>query len=177
MDAMTPAVFALHPTPVGDALLIFSPAGLAGLDVIDDGDDVTALLLAAQHRLGMPVEHDEQAAAAVAKQLDEYFDGNRHRFDVPLDLTGVSAFGRDALAEIGEIPYGQTASYGEIAARCGHERAHRAVGSFCATTPISLVIPVHRVVRSDGSPGQYGRHPEVKRFLLELERAASEKAI
>jgi methylated-DNA-[protein]-cysteine S-methyltransferase len=174
MEAMTPASFALHPTPVGDALLILSPAGLAGLDIIDDGDDVTALILGAQTRLGLPIEHDEPAAARVTDQLDGYFAGDRRRFDIPLDLTGATAFGLRALAEISEIPYGQTASYGEIALRAGRDRAHRAVGSICATTPISIVIPVHRVVRSDGSPGQYGRHPEVKRFLLDLERAAAE---
>jgi methylated-DNA-[protein]-cysteine S-methyltransferase len=174
MEGMTRAAFAIHPTPVGDALLIFSTAGLAGLDVIDDGDDVTALILAAQTRLRVPIEHDEQAAASVSAQLDEYFAGDRRRFDVPLDLAGATPFGLQALAQISEIPYGQTASYGEIAMRAGRARAHRAVGSLCASAPISIVIPVHRVVRSDGSPGQYGRHPEVKRFLLDLELTASE---
>lgn len=171
---MTRAAFAIHPTPVGDALLIFSPTGLAGLDVLDDGDDVTALILGAQTRLRLPIEHDEDAAAQVSAQLDEYFAGERRRFDVALDLIGTTEFGVQALAQVAEIPYGETASYGEIALRAGRDRAHRAVGSICASTPISIVIPVHRVVRSDGSPGQYGRHPEVKRFLLELERAATE---
>ncbi|KHK98592.1 hypothetical protein LK09_06395 [Microbacterium mangrovi] len=171
---MKRAAFAIHPTPVGDALLIFSDAGLAALDIIDDGDDVTALLLGAENRLGMPVEHDEQAAAAVTTQLDEYFAGERRDFDALLDLTGTTEFGTRTLEQITRIPYGQTASYGEIAMRAGKPRAARAVGSICATTPISIVVPVHRVVRSDGSVGQYGRHPEAKAFLLDLERESTD---
>lgn len=171
---MTRAAFAIHPTPVGDALLIFTPDGLAGLDLIDDGDDVTALLLGAQSKLGMPVDHDEAAASGAGAQLDEYFAGRRRAFEVPLDIRGFTEFGVRVLSEISEIPYGQTASYGEIAARADKPQAHRAVGSMCAATPISIMIPVHRVVRADGSIGQYGRHPEVKRYLLDLEQAAGE---
>lgn len=171
---MTRAAFAIHPTPVGDVLLIFTPQGLAGLDVIDDGDDLTALLIGAQARLGMPVEHDEAAATSAGAQLDEYFAAERRAFELPLDLHGLTPFGLRVLAEIGAIPYGETASYGEIAARAGRPQAHRAAGSVCASTPVSIVIPAHRVVRSDGSLGQYGRHPEIKRYLLDLEQAAGE---
>ncbi|HWT32924.1 MAG TPA: methylated-DNA--[protein]-cysteine S-methyltransferase [Microbacterium sp.] len=171
---MTRAAFAVHPTPVGDALLIFTTQGLAGLDVIDDGDDVTALLVGAQARLGMTVEHDEAAAERAGAQLDEYFAAQRRAFDLKLDLRGLTPFGLRVLSAIGDIPYGQTASYGEIAARAGNPGAHRAAGSVCASTPVSIVIPAHRVVRSDGSLGQYGRHPEIKRYLLDLEQAAGE---
>ena len=79
-----------------------------------------------------------------------------------------------ALTAVTEIPYGETASYGEVAALAGKPRAARAVGTACRTTPFSLVVPVHRVVRSDGSIGEYGGHPEVKEYLLDLERTAGE---
>ena len=102
-------------------------------------------------------------------QLDEYFEGDRTRFTVPLDLSGYEGFIRTALEEMCEIPYGETVSYGELAVLAGAPGAARAAGSACARTPISVVIPAHRVVRSDGSLGEYGGRPEVKRFLLDLE--------
>ncbi len=69
------------------------------------------------------------------------------------------------------IPYGETAGYGDVAVLAGSPRAARAVGTACATTPFSIVVPVHRVVRADGSLGEYGGHPEVKEYLVEFERA------
>ena len=108
------------------------------------------------------------------RQLDEYFEGSRRGFDVELDWRLVRGFTREALQSVREIPYGEVASYGEVAAMAGRDRAARAVGTACATTPWSIVVPVHRVVRSDGSIGEYGGHPEVKRFLLDLEAAAGE---
>ncbi len=92
----------------------------------------------------------------------------------PLDWRLVRGFTRAALEAVREIPYGETAGYGEVAAHAGSPRAARAVGTACATTPFSIVVPVHRVVRADGSIGEYGGHPEDKLFLLDLERAAGE---
>ncbi len=91
-------------------------------------------------------------------------------FDIPLDWRLVRGFTRDALEAVRDIPYGETAGYGEVAILAGSPRAARAVGTACATTPFSIVVPVHRVVRSDGSLGEYGGHPEVKRFLIDLEQ-------
>ena len=84
-----------------------------------------------------------------------------------VDLEAAPAEVWDALTE---IPYGETAGYGEVAITAGSPGAARAVGTACATTPFSIIVPVHRVVRSDGSLGEYGGHPEVKRYLLDLER-------
>ena len=165
---MTGATFRIHPTPVGEALLLSSPHGLVGLEILDAPLGV-ALEPWAQLLQGVPA-HDETTGAAVAEQLDQYFDGDRHDFDVPLDLSTVSGFTRTALEAVRRIPYGETATYGEVAASAGVARAHRAVGTACRVTPISLVLPVHRVVRADGSIGEYGGHPEIKQFLLDLER-------
>ncbi|MBY0688907.1 methylated-DNA--[protein]-cysteine S-methyltransferase [Microbacterium marinilacus] len=127
-------------------------------------------MLAHEHGV-VPVREPGCGDALFAK-LGGYFDGERRSFDVDLDWSLTTGFARDALRAACEIPYGQTASYGEVAAMAGRPRAARAVGTACRTTPFSLVVPVHRVVRADGSLGEYGSSPETKRFLVELERDA-----
>lgn len=169
---MTDAVFTIHPTPVGDALVVFAGDRLVGLDILDGPHDDALERIALALRAA-PVRDDE-AIAGFTAQLDEYFEGDRREFDVDLDWGDVGGFTREALEAVRTIPYGETASYGEVAVLAGRPRAHRAVGTACARTPFSLVVPAHRVVRSDGSIGEYGGHPEVKRALLDLERAASE---
>lgn len=166
---MTHAAFSVHPTPIGQALVVVTDEGLAHLEFVDDtaGADAELQRIGALQRVA-PVE-DAAATAAVRTQLDEYFAGARREFDLPLDLGGATGFVRAALEAIVRIPYGQTASYAEIAIDAGSPGANRAVGSVCARTPISVVIPAHRVVRSDGSIGEYGGRPERKRFLLDLE--------
>lgn len=164
------AWFSVHPTPIGRALVVVTGEGLARLDVPGDGAAASdAALAAAALALHTAPVHDPRATAEVTRRLDEYFAGRRRAFEVALDLGALGGFARDALAAICAIPYGQTASYAEVAISAGSPRAHRAVGSICARTPISIVVPVHRVVRADGSLGDYGRHPERKRFLLDLE--------
>lgn len=165
---MTRAVFTVHPTPIGDALIVLTDDGLVSLSLLDapSAAALTDIALA----LGTPPAHDPASAASVTAELDAYFAGRSRAFGVPIDwrLTA-PGFARDALQAVCEIPYGEVASYGEVAAAAGSPRAHRAVGSACARTPISIVVPAHRVVRSDGSIGEYGGHPERKRFLLDLE--------
>ena len=85
----------------------------------------------------------------------------------------VEGFPLAALQAVCEIPWGETMSYGEVAIVAGSRGAARAVGTACRVTPFSVVVPVHRVIRSDGTPGHYGAHPERKRFLLDLEREAA----
>ncbi len=169
---MTSATYTVHPTPIGDALLVFTEDGLVALHVShDDGDEaLTALALALRTLPG----RDDAVDGDLRRQLDEYFEGSRREFEVELDWRLVRGFTREALQSVREIPYGEVASYGEVAVMAGRARAARAVGTACATTPWSIVVPVHRVVRSDGSIGEYGGHPEVKRFLLDLEAAAGE---
>ncbi|MCR2791643.1 methylated-DNA--[protein]-cysteine S-methyltransferase [Microbacterium sp. zg.Y625] len=169
---MTPSVYSVHPTPVGDALIVMSDEGLVALQLIDGapGDRLAELSVA----LGAVPDRDATAIGPVAAELDEYFAGRRRAFDVAIDWRLTRGFVREALQVVCRIPYGETASYGEVALGAGHPNAHRAVGSACARTPISLIVPVHRVVRSDGTIGEYGGHPGVKRYLLDLEAAAGE---
>ncbi len=107
----------------------------------------------------------------IAHELDEYFARRRHGFDVPLDLRLTRGFRREVLETLRRVGYGHTASYAQLAADAGRPRAVRAAASACATNPLPLVIPCHRVIRSDGSLGEYGGGSDIKRTLLELEGA------
>lgn len=113
----------------------------------------------------------ERTAAGAARQLAEYLRGERRSFDLALDLEGMPPFHRRVLEELARIPYGETVSYGELAERCGRPGAARAVGNAVGRNPAPVVLPCHRVVRSDGSPGEYGGGRERKQRLLRLEGA------
>jgi methylated-DNA-[protein]-cysteine S-methyltransferase len=106
-----------------------------------------------------------------AREIDEYFAGRRTRFDLPLDLRLSAGFRRAVLTHLTDIAYGTTASYRTVAALAGSPRAVRAVGTACATNPLPVVLPCHRVVRSDGTIGQYVGGVDAKRTLLTLEAA------
>ena len=103
--------------------------------------------------------------------LEEYFAGSRHAFDLPLDWRLSAGFRRTVLSHLPEIGYGHTASYATIAQLARNPKAVRAVGSACATNPMPVVVPCHRVVRSDGSVGGYLGGADAKRTLLTLEAA------
>lgn len=171
---MTSPAYSVHPTPIGEALIVVTDEGLATLDILDG--PVDAVLSGLATRLHAVPSEDRAATAVVAGQLDEYFAGSRQSFDLALDWRLASGFVRTAMEAVCTIPYGETASYAEVAIMAGSPRANRAVGTACARTPMSIVVPAHRVVRSDGSIGEYGGHPERKRFLLDLEAAADPTA-
>jgi methylated-DNA-[protein]-cysteine S-methyltransferase len=156
----------VHTTPVGDVFLGFADDALLSLRVLHDDLDGARAEFARLVRTDAAPDAD---GAEVRRQLDEYFDGARRDFDLPLDWSLTRGFTRAALQAVRDIPYGETAGYGEVAIMAGSPRAARAVGTACATTPFSIVVPVHRVIRADGSLGEYGGHPEEKRFLLDLE--------
>ncbi|MCX8203219.1 MAG: methylated-DNA--[protein]-cysteine S-methyltransferase [Nitrososphaeria archaeon] len=103
------------------------------------------------------------------RQLEEYLRGSRRVFDVPLELRG-TPFQRAVWSETSRIPYGSTRTYASVASSLGAPRGARAVGSALAANPVPILVPCHRVVRSDGSPGGYSPSPELKVRLLEFER-------
>lgn len=180
MTSQDPPRYRVHPSRVGDVLIVTTPEGIVTLHPFEG--PLSAELERVTLRLrALPLPDDpatDPDAAALsdraAAQLDEYFDGERQEFDLPLDWRLVRGFTRAALEAIQRIPYGETAGYGEVAITAGSPRAARAVGTACATTPFSIVVPVHRVVRADGSLGEYGGRPEMKRYLVDLERALDE---
>ncbi|MGW9627719.1 methylated-DNA--[protein]-cysteine S-methyltransferase [Microbacterium sp. NPDC055521] len=164
------------PTPFGDALAVFSDAGIVSFDLSESADPrVPWLLESVSRRIGETPVPAPGIADELTAALDEYFDGGPVRFDerFAFDWRLVDGFTRSALHAVCGIPWGQTMSYGEVAVVAGSPGAARAVGTACRVTPLSVIVPVHRVIRSDGTPGHYGAHPERKRYLLDLERDAS----
>jgi methylated-DNA-[protein]-cysteine S-methyltransferase len=113
-------------------------------------------------------QHEPEALADVTAQLGEYFAGARRTFELKLSMAG-NPFERRVWDELVEIPYGETASYGEIARRVGAVTAARAVGLANGRNPIAVIVPCHRVIGADGSLTGYGGGLERKRFLLDLE--------
>ena len=155
----------LHTTiesPVGDLLLI------------GDGETLLGLHMQEGRRPGH-VPPDAKTAsepfAAARDQLDEYFAGERTNFDLPLAPVG-TPFQEEVWGALREIPYGETASYGELAERIGRPSASRAVGMANGGNPISIVVPCHRVIGASGELTGYAGGVERKRFLLDLERGS-----
>jgi methylated-DNA-[protein]-cysteine S-methyltransferase len=105
----------------------------------------------------------------VRRELDEYFDGKRTSFDIPIDWRLHDGFGRRVLRATARIPFGRVLTYGEVAAKAGSPRGHRAAGNALGSNRMPIVVPCHRVVRSGGSIGGYTGGVERKEFLLELE--------
>jgi methylated-DNA-[protein]-cysteine S-methyltransferase len=163
--------YATVDTPVGRLLLAATDAGL--VRVAYEVEDHEAVLETLAARLSPRILRAPSRLDAAAREIDEYFAGQRRSFDVPLDFALSSGFRRGVLARLTEINYGTTATYTTVAAAAGSPRAVRAVGTACATNPLPLVVPCHRVVRSDGSIGQYLGGPEAKKTLLSLERSAA----
>jgi methylated-DNA-[protein]-cysteine S-methyltransferase len=146
-------------TPIGELLLA--------------GDGRALQHLSMQHgrrplRLSPAWQRDDEAFAPVVEQLIEYFDGTRQAFDVELALVG-NLFELRVWAQLAQIPYGETVSYGEIARRMHQPDAARAVGLANGRNPVAVIVPCHRVIGSDGSLTGYGGGLERKRLLLDLE--------
>jgi methylated-DNA-[protein]-cysteine S-methyltransferase len=161
-------------SPVGTLLLARTPAGLVRVAfAVQDHD---AVLQALSDTVSPRVLRAAAPLDDVARELDEYFTGRRRTFDVPLDLRLLHGFRRAVVEHLPEIGYGRTASYATVAAAAGSPRAVRAVGTACALNPLPLVLPCHRVVRSDGSPGRYAGGDDAKLTLLALETRAGTAA-
>jgi methylated-DNA-[protein]-cysteine S-methyltransferase len=157
-------------SPVGTLLLAATGDGL--VRVAFDREDHDAVLVALAEKVSPRIMLAPGRLDRAARELDEYFAGTRRDFDLPLDFRLSSGFRRSVLTHLPEIGYGRTESYAQVAAAAGSPRAVRAVGSACATNPLPLVVPCHRVVRSDGSFGGYRGGPDAKRLLLTLESGA-----
>ena len=147
-------------SPVGPLLIVASDRGLVRLEFDRDPAKIPA----------NGVNSDEKTAP-YRWQVEEYFRGERQRFDFPLDLRGTD-FQKRCWQALLEIPYGETRSYADIARAVGSPRGFRAVGLANNRNPIAIVVPCHRVLASDGSLCGYGGGLEVKQHLLELESKA-----
>ncbi len=156
-------------SPVGTLLLAATPAGLVRVAFASEDHDRVLATLASQ--ISPRILNAPQRLDDAARELDEYFTGARRHFDLPLDFRLSAGFRRAVLSQLPAIGYGQTASYAQVAAAAGSPRAVRAAGTACALNPLPVVVPCHRVVKSDGSPGRYRGGPAAKQLLLNLEAA------
>jgi methylated-DNA-[protein]-cysteine S-methyltransferase len=157
-------------SPVGPLLLAATETGLVRVAYASEDHD--AVLQALADQISPRVLQAPARLEAAARQLGEYFAGRRHRFDLPLDWRLSAGFRRAVLSRLPEIGYGRTASYATVAKLAGHPRAVRSAATACATNPLPVVVPCHRVIYSDGRIGRYLGGPEAKRTLLTLEAAA-----
>ncbi len=157
-------------SPVGTLLLAATPRGLVRVAYgVEDHDRVLDTM---SHRISPRVLRAPRRLDAAARELDEYFGGRRRVFDLPLDLSLSAGFRQLVQRHLPEIGYGQTTTYGQVAKLVGNPKAVRAVGTACATNPLPIVVPCHRVLRSDGAVGRYVGGTDVKQALLRLEAAA-----
>jgi len=156
-------------TPVGTLLLAATGKGLVRVAYDTEGHEKVLATLAA--RLSPRILNAPRRLDAAAREIEEYFAGLRRAFDLPLDFSLSTGFRRTVLSHLSDIAYGHTASYAAVATAAGSPGAVRAVGTACATNPLPVVVPCHRVVRSDGSFGGYLGGPAAKQALLALEAA------
>jgi methylated-DNA-[protein]-cysteine S-methyltransferase len=154
-------------SPVGPLTLAATPEGLVRVGFGTEEGVLEDLAAAVSPRVvRLPARLDD-----LRRQLDEYFAGRRHRFEVPLDRRLSHGYRRQVLEALSDVPYGETVSYKDLAVRTGNPGASRAVGTAMATNPLPIVVPCHRVLLSGGALGGYGGGIETKVWLLRLEGA------
>ena len=156
-------------TAVGPLLLAATDVGLVRIAFgVQDHDQVLDDLA---RRISPRVLRAPQRLDRAAREIDEYLAGDRRDFDLPLDLRLTSGFRRIVVEHLPRIGYGRTESYTQVATAAGNPKAVRAAGTACALNPLPIVVPCHRVVRSDGTFGNYAGGTDAKRMLLHLESA------
>jgi methylated-DNA-[protein]-cysteine S-methyltransferase len=171
-DGLLDVAYTTTDSPFGELLLAATPRGLVRLGLPTQDTDELLQDLAGRvspRVLEAPAGFDE-----ARRELDLYFEGRLHDFELPLDWRLSKDFRRRALRAVARIPYGKTRSYLQVARSAGNERAVRAAGTACGTNPIPIVIPCHRVLRTGGGLGGYGGGLPMKRALLGMEGALDE---
>jgi methylated-DNA-[protein]-cysteine S-methyltransferase len=153
-------------TPIGPLFVAASKEGLAAISFEARPEEHLEKLAEVA---GPRVLHSARSVDGVRRELDQYFQGRRRAFDLPLDLRGLPSFTLSVLHELANVPYGETTTYGALAAKVGHPRAARAVGTVMNRNRIPIVLPCHRVVGANGSLVGYGGGLDRKVKLLELE--------
>lgn len=158
----------LDDTPVGSLLVGVTDLGLARISFDPEPERELEQLA---RLYGPRVLRSSRPVDRVRRELDEYFEGRRHAFDLELDLRAAPEFNRRVLEKLARIEYGHTTTYGALAAEAGAPRAARAVGTVMNRNPVPIVLPCHRVVGANGSLTGYGGGLERKEWLLRLEGA------
>jgi methylated-DNA-[protein]-cysteine S-methyltransferase len=172
-DGLVDVAYTTVDSPVGTVLVAATHRGLVRISFgNEEMDRVVEQLsnLISPRVLEVPSFFD-----GVRRELDEYFEGRRTSFDLPLDWRLTRGFNRQVLRRTADIPYGQVSTYSKVAAAAGSPRAYRAAGNALGSNPIPIVVPCHRVLHSGGGLGGYGGGLETKQFLLRLEGALQEE--
>ncbi|OFM04224.1 cysteine methyltransferase [Corynebacterium sp. HMSC06D04] len=157
-------------SPVGELLVAATERGVVYLAfACEESAEVLALL---NNKIGPATMGTSPVLTLAAAQLDEYFAGARRTFSVPIDESLTSGFRQRVQRLLTDIPYGATTTYAQLADAAANPKAVRAVGSACARNPVPIIVPCHRVLRSDGSLGGYRGGVEAKEMLLRLESGA-----
>jgi methylated-DNA-[protein]-cysteine S-methyltransferase len=168
-EGLVDIAYASFDSPLGTGHVAATDRGIVSIALPNFGEDSFLEQLAglSPRILRSPGRVDE-----ARRELDQYFGGERREFELELDWALVrEGFLSRVLHATAELPYGATASYGEVAAQAGNPRAYRAAGTILGHNPIPIVVPCHRVLRAGGVLGNYGGGPEMKAFLLKLEGA------
>jgi methylated-DNA-[protein]-cysteine S-methyltransferase len=170
LDGILDVAYRTVDSPVGPLLLASTDAGL--VRVAFDNEDHDGVLQTLADRISPRILNVPGRLDGPARQLEEYFGGRRQSFDLELDWRLSAGFRRTVLSHLPDIGYGHTASYAAVARLAGNPNAVRAAASACATNPLPVVVPCHRVIYADGRPGRYRGGEAAKRTLLTLEAAA-----
>jgi methylated-DNA-[protein]-cysteine S-methyltransferase len=159
--------YGTHDSPLGALTLFVTPRGLVRLSYPDEPleDQLTELAESVSPRLMAAPERTD----AVRRQLDEYFAGERHTFEVPIDWRELHGFREQVLRATARIPFGKVSTYREIATEAGSPNAYRAAGNALGSNPMPIVVPCHRVLHAGGGLGGYTGGLDRKRYLLALE--------
>jgi methylated-DNA-[protein]-cysteine S-methyltransferase len=165
--------YTLVDSPVGTLVAAATPRGLVRLAYEDFAGGLDAVLEQLAGRLSPRILEAPSRLDDVRRELDEYFDNKRRAFDVPIDWALYSPFGRRVLQATAAIPFGETSTYGQVAARAGNAKASRAAGRALGANPIPIVMPCHRVIGTGGRLTGYAGGLERKQALLRLEGALS----
>jgi methylated-DNA-[protein]-cysteine S-methyltransferase len=158
-------------SPVGRLWIAMGPKGVATIHFGAEPDHGELRRLIRLY--GPGIVPDRKRTSVLARELDQYFEGRRRTFDLPVDLDGLTAFHRRVLRALTRVPYGGLTTYQRIAREAGNVLAPRAAGRAVGANPIPIVVPCHRVIASDGTLGGYGGGLDAKRALLALERGTA----
>ena len=167
-EGLLDAAYDLVDTPIGKLLVATTERGLCRIAYDAEPDREIELLA---RTFGVRVLRSAKPIDPARRELDEYFDGRRLTFDLPVDVALLAEFNRRVLGELARVPYGEVVTYGELAARAERPRAARAVGTVMNRNPLPIVLPCHRVIGANGSLTGYGGGLDRKEMLLRLEGA------
>jgi methylated-DNA-[protein]-cysteine S-methyltransferase len=157
----------LKGTPAGNLFIAGSDRGLKRIEF--NAGDGRKCIVDFKNRYDSDPERNDRFFADAVSQLNEYFRGRRTRFDLKLDLDGITPFRKKVYRKLMSVRAGQVTSYGKLAGKSGFKNAGRAVGSAMASNPLPIVIPCHRVLKSDGGLGGFGGGLPLKKRLLKIE--------